>query len=176
MPGVCRRKLFLPGSRKYEFRILAYLFCRERVAAPPVFVIAERRSEVGRFASLEFPPAFPIREEHGMVAGNGNILTAHPINLVPQAIRAAPVVVIPRNHHGTTGEACAEVALFADARSFRDVNIANAITACEIRYVLAVREDEKFPVWVRLPLVTLDRSLQPLAPVARQAQASRETG
>jgi hypothetical protein len=167
---VGRFELIAPGRFPDKVPVLAYLFEAEAMLFPPIFLVAERSTEICRFRSAVFPPLGAVGEQHRMVTGDAFLRSLKSINLVPDAIRSRPVIVIPADNDFAAREFRPEITFLADRAAWFNMDIAD-ITVDQVGNVLAVGENQELLVCPGLASITLNRPRQPLPSVARQTKA-----
>jgi len=173
---VRRDEFFLPAGLLGELVVFPDLERREMVRFPEFFLVDERGAERVVRRAFILPPVRSIGEAHGVVPGDSFAALNEATNLVAKSLRSRIVVVIPVSNEFSARLSTAEIPFFSDARvASKAQNPYPMVIRHQISYVLAVCQDEEFPVWVRLIQEALNRFREPCPAVPRQAQARHET-
>ena len=159
-----------------EVVILAELRRQKAVFHPPILAVHERRSDdVIGGADIE-PPLPPVSEAHGAVAGDGLTAFMESLKLICQAPGRRVIVIVPVSDNTSPGEFTSAISFVPNLKPAIEVNESNSfILRNEIPYVLAVRQDQQFPVRMRLVLEARYCFREPLAPVSRRANTRHES-
>jgi hypothetical protein len=142
---------------------------------PPFFPVAERRPKGKQRRSLIQPPARAIGKPHRAVPGDRQLAFHQPRNLIGNAPRRRPVIIVPVTNNLSRCAIAPEIPPLADLRrAFEFEQPDGIIGRNQISYALAVRQDQQLPVRVGLGLEALDRFREPASPVPGQTQARDE--
>lgn len=110
-----------------------------------------------------------------MIASDGRSAFTKSLKLICQAFRRGNIVVIPMCDDVSVSRSATEVSLLSNFKGSIEVNESNPfIRWNQIPNVVAVRQNQKFPVLIRLVLVTPNRLREPLPAISRQTQTSHE--
>ena len=155
---VRRDEFFLPGGLFCELVVFPDLERREMVRLPEFFAVDERGTERVVRRALVLPPVRAISKAHRMVAGDSLAGFKKSANLVRQPFRIRVIVVIPVSNDFSARLSTAEISFFSDSRvASKTQNPYPRVIRHQIFYVLAVCQDEEFPVWVCLIQEALNR-------------------
>ncbi len=135
----------------------------------PPFASIHQRCPAGPMRQApEQPPLRSVCEPHRVIARNGFPGLPKSINLFSQPLGCGVIVIVPMSDEISPREFAAQVALVSDFRMPFDMDEPNPfIIRNQIPNVVAVREDQQFPVSICLGLPALNCLRQPLASVPR---------